>query len=195
MEWITTSTILEGLSDQANREAWQRLVARFRRPIQAFCRRTGHNEADAEDIAQETLASFAEAYRNGKYDRSKGRLSRWLFGIAFRVALSKRRSMLRRAALTPQAESLSWIDDVEDEAATRSWDEEWERSLLELCLQRVRQEVEPATMRAFELVMAADRTPAQAALELGVPVKAVYNAKYTVLKRLRELRANLEEVV
>jgi DNA-directed RNA polymerase specialized sigma24 family protein len=60
-------------------------------------------------------------------------------------------------------------------------------------LERVRREVEPATMRAFELVMQ-DRTPAEAAQELGVAVKAVYNAKYTVLKRLRDLRADLENL-
>jgi len=195
MEWLTTSTILQDLSDYANRAAWERFSRRFRPPILRFARKLGLSEADAEDAAQEALAAFAAAYREGQYDRSKGRLSRWLFGIAYRQVLGVRRADGRRAQLAQQAERNSFWADVPDEnTSSRVWDEEWEQALLEQCLDRVRQEVEPRTMRAFELVMQPDRKPADVAQELGVPIKAVYNAKYTVLKRVRELRAALEDL-
>lgn len=192
MEWITTSTILDRLSDYGNEAAWNRFVTRFRRPIVSFARRMGLSEADAEDAAQEALAAFAESYRGGRYDRSKGRLSHWLFGIAFHVAQAKRRSVIRHAAVSPQDGSFAWQTVAAEEEVTRLWDEEWEKSLLHTCLDRVRQEVEPATMDAFVLVMRGGRTPAEAAAELGVPVKTVYNAKYSVLKRLRSCRRELE---
>ena len=83
MDWITTSTILEGLKEFEGGDAWERLVERFRRPIVSFIRDLGLAESDAEDVAQETLIAFAEAYREGKYDPAKGRLSHWLFGIAW----------------------------------------------------------------------------------------------------------------
>lgn len=192
MDWITTSTILTDLSDFTNQSAWQHFVERFRAPIVRFAQRLGLAEPDAEEVAQETLAAFASAYRQKQYDRSKGRLSHWLFGIAHRQALSARRSNARRHALTFQPDGDSYLESVPDgQAADRLWEEEWEQAVLELCLHRVRQEVEPMTMRAFEAVMG-ERTPAEAAREMGIPVKAVYNAKYTVLKRLRELRTELE---
>jgi len=195
MDWITTSTILQDLADFSNQSAWERFATRFRSPIVNFARRMGLSEADAEDTAQETLVAFAEAYRQGRYDRTKGRLSQWLFGIAFRQALSERRGAARRARLTAQANGSSFGADVVDDAAAKLWDQEWEQALLQTCLLRARQEVEPTTFRAFELLMREGRTPADVAAELRVPVKSVYNAKYTVLKRMRELRAGIEDSV
>jgi DNA-directed RNA polymerase specialized sigma24 family protein len=47
-------------------------------------------------------------------------------------------------------------------------------------------------VRAFELVVRDDRTPRQAAHQTGLTVRAVYNAKHRILKRIRELRTMLE---
>src|SRR5690349_6694570 len=89
--WVTTATVLEKLRDFGNRDAWSSFTERFRQPVVSFARGMGLKQADAEDVAQETLLAFAEAYRGGKYDPAKGRLSRFLFGIAYRQALRGRR--------------------------------------------------------------------------------------------------------
>lgn len=192
IDWITTSTILDRLGDPAEHDAWERFVGRFRRPVVNFAIRMGHSSVDAEDVAQETLATFVELFRAGRYDRSRGRLSKWLFGIAMRVALNKRRGVIRRAR------EIS-LDDADpdhaakiDAQAQKTWDQAWEMSLFQLCLDRVKQEVEPMTLRAFELVVRSERSPADVAKQLDIPVKAVYNAKYTVLKRLRAHRSDLD---
>ncbi len=196
MNWITTSTILQNLTDCANHAAWDRFNRRFTGPIVRFGRQMGLTEADAEEAAQETLLAFAEGYRKGRYDRTKGRLSRWLFGIAFRQALSKKRSVVRRTAQTnAPVDSTFWDGLAGEESAATVWDKEWQESILQICLGRVREQVEPATYRAFELVMRDGQTPKQAADLLGVPVKAVYNAKYTVLTRLRSIKAEVEEAL
>lgn len=192
-DWITTSTILDQLADSRRDDAWERFVGRFRRPVVGFARRMGLASEDAEDVAQDTLATFVEAYRAGRYDRARGRLSHWLFGIALRVALGKRRSLRRRARVL-SAEPLDPEQAGGEGQAEEAWRAAWEKSLLQAGLARVRQEVEPMTMRAFELVVRGDRTAGQVADELGIPVKAVYNAKYTVLKRLRACRHEFEGV-
>jgi len=195
VEWLTTSTVLAGLQDYHNQIAWQSFAGRFRRPIVSFVRTMGLTETDAEDVAQETLIAFAEGYRKGQYDRSKGRLSKWLFGIAYRQALNQRRGNAGRAAkVAGSSDATDFLACVPDEAAlSQSWDLEWERALLDECLDQVRGEFEPDTLRAFELVVQHDKSPAQAAAELGAPIKQVYNAKHRVLKRIRELRAALED--
>jgi RNA polymerase sigma-70 factor (ECF subfamily) len=194
MDWLTTSTILQDLGDFSNQVAWRQFAERFRSPIVRFARKLGLSDADAEEVAQETLVAFAAAYRDGRYDRSKGRLSRWLFGIAYRQIRNAQRRVARRAGVEAPPDRSSFWADVPDKEASTHWDEQWEQALLDLCLQRVRQEVEPATMQAFELVMQANRSPADVAHELGVPVKTIYNAKYTVLTRVRELCAALEDL-
>jgi RNA polymerase sigma-70 factor (ECF subfamily) len=196
MDWVTTSTILRDLASDQSDAAWLRLTERFRDPIVRFARRLGLTACDAEDVAQETLTAFVCAYRQGRYERSKGRLSRWLLGFAYRQAQSARRSSARRRLVEGDPAGGSFWADVPDPSAggPARWDREWEDALLEQCLRQVRQEVEPRTMRAFELVMRPGAAAASVADELGVPVKAVYNAKYSVLRRLRDLRRQLDDL-
>jgi RNA polymerase sigma-70 factor (ECF subfamily) len=192
--WITTSTILHGLRDFENRDAWERFASRFRAPILRLALDQGLTRTDAEDVAQETLIGFAKAFREGRYDAQKGRLSRWLFGIAYRQVMHARASREHRGALEPQrAESATWSEVADEDAAARTWDLEWERTILAQCMHQVRSEVQPVTFRAFELTAIDQRDAEAAALELGVPVKVVYNAKHRILKRVRELRQALEE--
>jgi RNA polymerase sigma-70 factor (ECF subfamily) len=196
MDWITTSTVLANLRDFDNRPAWDRFVSRFRQPICRFACTIGLGESEADDVAQETLAAFAESYRNGQYDRTKGRLSQWLFGIAYRKAQDERRRGARhpRGSGSSEVGSLSQIAIADEASLWASWDREWEQSVLDQCLEQVRREVEPTTYKAFEMVMRGDQSPTDAAQSLGVTVKLIYNAKHRVLKRIRELREELESV-
>ena len=195
MEWRTTSTILRDLRDFDRDDAWGSFVERFRRPIVSFARRLGHSSADAEDVAQDALVAFAEAFRAGRYQRDKGRLSQWLFGIAYRHALREReRKGRKQAVAAPGGDRQSFLASIPDEAsASQLWDREWESALLTECLDQVRQEVEPNTMRAFEMTALENRAAAEVAAELGIATTAVYNGKHRVVKRLRELRDQFEE--
>jgi DNA-directed RNA polymerase specialized sigma24 family protein len=73
------------------------------------------------------------------------------------------------------------------------WDGEWERSLLEECLECVRQEVETATFQAFEMTALQQRPVPEVAETLGIAQTTVYNARHRVVKRLRELRSLFED--
>ncbi len=196
MDWVTTSTILERLHDFNNRSAWDRLVGRFRTPIISFALRMGLGHPDAEDLAQEALMAFADSYRAGKYDPARGRLSDWLFGIAYRQLLGTRKQLRRRernvSSLGEDASILAQIPD--EEAATKSWNEEWARAVLQASLTRVRREVEPTSIQAFELYALAKQPAADVAAQLGISRNAVFIAKHRVLKRLRELQEEYERV-
>lgn len=187
-EWTTTSSILQGLRDYSDDRAWNRLAERFRIPIVAFARRVGVGGDEAEDVAQETLMAFAEAFRDGRYDREKGRLGKWLFGFAHRQALAAR----RRAARHGDEGEMDLAHLPDEESAEQRWEEEWEQALLAMCLERARREFPPATFKAFDLASRTGRSAADVATELGLNTEAVYNAKHRVLTRLRELREELE---
>lgn len=188
--WVTTSTILEGLRGLDDGDAWATLVERFRGPILGFARSMGLGPLDAEDIAQETLATFATAVREGRYDRARGRLSHWLFGIAHNQIRHHRRREARRHHILARDDAEP--DEVADPAAARLWEHSWDAFVAEACLRQVRAEFTPETVRAFEHVVLGERSPREVAPELGVDVKAVYNAKHRVLRRVREIRAELE---
>lgn len=192
-EWVTTSTILNDLRDYENHAAWERFVGRFRRPIHGFARTAGLSDADADEVAQEALIAFAQAYREGGYDPARGRLSAWLFGILYNHIRRHRQKAARQAArATPVDRTTFWRELPAEAAARTEWDREWEQAVWAECVERVRSEFEPITLAAFEAVVRDELPANDAAKKLGVPVKTVYNAKHRVLKRIRELREDLE---
>ncbi|MEW6253758.1 MAG: sigma factor, partial [Planctomycetota bacterium] len=77
----TNTDLLRGLKDPQNQTVWQQYVDRYRPLLLGCGRRVGLSHADAEDVAQLTLTAFCTAYQAGKYDRERGRLRDWLFGI------------------------------------------------------------------------------------------------------------------
>jgi len=98
---LTSTFLLEGLKEPENRTIWRSFDERYRPLINSYARRAfGLRIDEAEDSAQLTLTAFADAYRQGKYDRSKGRLSSWLLGIATRQI----RNQLRRRARNPEVQ-------------------------------------------------------------------------------------------
>lgn len=138
---------------------------------------------------------FARAYRDAGYDRAEGRLSSWLFGIARRRVDRVRRQGERAFAQQPVVEHpTSFRAGVEgDAAATRDWDEAWERARLERCLREVRREVQPSTFRVFEMLALEHRSVEEAVAELRISRNAVYVAKHRVPGRLRDLIATYDE--
>lgn len=193
-EWATTSTLLERLASSEDSMAWGRLSGRFREPVFRFARRLGLSSADAEDVVQESLLALVQGMQAGRYSRGQGRLSHWLFGIAFRKAQDLRRKNARRERrVTTGPPQMLELADLPDEAACTSiWDDEWERQVLDQCLLQARSEVETTTFHAFELTVLQGLPPSDVAEALGVPVRTVYNAKHRLLKRVRELREEWE---
>lgn len=195
MDWLTTSTILRELRESPHSDAWTHLVQRFHKPIVRFARQMGHSAADAEDVAQETLAAFVKSYRAGRYDRRKGRLSKWLFGIAYRQSCKVRASVTRDRQVGELDErALSPGERLPRKEASGLWDREWENRMIAECLRHVREEVEAQTFRIFEMVVLEGRPAAEVSASLNVSSTVVYNAKHRVIVRCRRWRSMLESV-
>ena len=195
-DWVTTSTMLQRLSDFDDRAAWERLSERFQRPIQAYARKRGLSPDECEDVAQEALLAFAQAFRRGDYDREKGRLSHWLFGIVWRRIDHARRKGDRVGPNSPVrvADTVEWLGFEVPKSRSPEWEEVWERAMLEDCLRQVRREVEPKTLRAFEMLVLETRSIEDVESELGLSRNAIAIAKHRVSKRLRELIEQCDEV-
>jgi RNA polymerase sigma-70 factor (ECF subfamily) len=187
---ITTTVLLDSLKDPARDSVWIEFDARYRPILIAFGRQFGLNQLDAEEVAQETLGEFLRAYREGRYDRTKGRLSSWIISIAQNRALMRRRSLVRRAA----ARGESGLVDLRNPAdLTQVWQLEQERAIFArawdiLCTMG---RTEERTLEAFELVAMRGMPADVVAAECGMTVDEVYLAKSRVTRRLRQLIQDL----
>jgi len=181
----TTTRLLDALRDHRNEPAWTQIDARYRPVIRGLARQFGLSESDSEEVSQQSLSEFVKAYHDGRYDRTKGRLSSWILGIAHHTTLKMIRSG-KRAGL-PGA---TVIAEVADEQQLRSiWDDERDREILARALAAIRDEsvLDDRTLRAFELVGLRGVPAGEAAAQCQMSVDQVYVARSRVTKRLRTL--------
>jgi RNA polymerase sigma-70 factor, ECF subfamily len=195
---LTSIFLLEGLRDPNNQSAWHEFCARYRPLIVAYAQHSyDFGPEDAEDVAQASLLVFMEAYRRGEYDRAKGRLRHWLFGIAtnrLREAV-RRRERNREIQVTDGGSGTGLLQRIPDDAVLEEqWEEEWRRAVCRQCLSEVRREFDAKTVEAFELFVQGDVPADQVADRLGTSRNAVYLAKHHILKRIRALVPQMEEI-
>jgi RNA polymerase sigma-70 factor (ECF subfamily) len=194
---VTNTHLLNGLRDPENRSVWHDFVSRYHPMIVRFAIRQGMREADAEDVAQQTLIAFCAAYQQGKYEREQGRLRFWLFGIA-RNQIRNARKKLRRRERQPVDEmsQTGMLNRIPDDDATleRQWEEEWRQSVIRQCLEEVRREFDAKSVEAFELFAWKGRPAQEVADELGITPNAVFIAKHRIMKRIKDLLPQMEVV-
>ncbi len=192
----TTTQLLADLHDGQD-AAWTELDRRYRPILFNFARRLGLAEADAADVAQETLAEFARIHREGRYHRERGRLRMLLVGVAKKKAAAARRRALgggrggRLAVLPPE---LDPPDPAAEAEADRIWEQERRQHLLLEALEELRTSTRTgdAALRAFELIVTRRLAPAAVAESLGMTPHDVHLAKSRCLARLRPIIARLE---
>jgi RNA polymerase sigma-70 factor, ECF subfamily len=185
----TTTVLLESLMDPARDAVWHEFDARYRPLLTAFAARLGLDASEAEDVAQEILVDFVRAYRGGKYDRTRGRLSSWIIAIA-RHRVLRRRLAVGRAQSQRCESALVELGDPAQLSAV--WDDEQRRLIIVRAMEVLRagRTSEPA-LRAFELVAVRGVPAQEAARQCGMSVDEVYTAKHRVAARLREIVAEL----
>lgn len=145
----TTTHLLMALLEPGEDAAWVEFDHRYRPVLIGFLRHIGVRDQDVEDVAQQTLLEFCRAYREGKYNREKGRLGSWLIGIAQRQAASASRQ--RRRGDERSASIDEWLSDPA--RLTHLWEQQHERAIYERAWETLRSscQFEERTLRAFEL--------------------------------------------
>ena len=192
----TSTALLDGLRQSDAESVWSEFVDRYRPLIVRYAGRLGLATEDAEDAAQQTLTVFAQAYHQGKYDRAKGRLRHWLYGIARnQIRNWRRRQPNRFVQIDSPSGKTDFFAGLADENELESvWDEEWRDAVLRECLAQVRREVQPATYEAFDLFALQGQAAQCVAEKLGITSNAVFGAKRRILKRIRELHETMEDL-
>jgi RNA polymerase sigma-70 factor (ECF subfamily) len=80
---------------RGDREAFTELVERYRQPIYNFILRTVRDEAEAEDLAQNT---FVQVWKSARRYRVTAKFSTWLYTIARNLTLNEIRRRTRHRA-------------------------------------------------------------------------------------------------
>jgi RNA polymerase sigma-70 factor, ECF subfamily len=80
---------------RGDRAAFTELVEKYKQPVMNLVYRTLHDEAEAEDLAQNV---FLQVYKSAKRYESRAKFSTWLFTIARNLCLNEIRRRSRHPA-------------------------------------------------------------------------------------------------
>ena len=93
-----------------NMDAFDILLAKYRKPIIHFMYRMVHNQAVAEELAQEV---FLRVYRSRETYRAEARFSTWLYRIATNLGVNHARDTKRE-----RSASTVYLDEPDSETGT-----------------------------------------------------------------------------
>jgi RNA polymerase sigma-70 factor (ECF subfamily) len=186
MDETRQSLLLRAQTGEEN--AWKNLTDLYRPLILGWLNRQGVAASDLEDLSQEVLLSVVKHLPGFQHSGQRGAFRSWLRTIV----CSRTTDYWRAQGAGTQAQggsgataALQQIADPDSEL-NRQWNEEHDRYVLHCLLDLVEEEFEPITLQAFRRLALDGVSGAEAALELGLSVAAVYVAKSRVLARIRQ---------
>jgi RNA polymerase sigma factor (sigma-70 family) len=189
----TRRSLLTRLKDWDDAEGWREFFDTYGKLIYHFARKAGLNDAEAQDVVQETLLVIAKQMPDFRYDSSKGSFRRWLFNQArWRIADVFRKR--RRADFISPGRSddsatgtgeLERVPDASAEKLQAYWDQEWRENQLARALERVKANVSERQYQMFHLFTVQRWSMAEIVRTLKVNRAQVYMARMRVGKRVK----------
>jgi RNA polymerase sigma-70 factor (ECF subfamily) len=179
-----SSTLLERVKADLP-EAWTRLVTVFGPVVYRWCRRAGVARDDAPDLVQEVFAAVARHIGSFRRDRPGDSFAAWLRTVARNTIRDYFRSRRGRAVAQGGTDAQEQIDQV-PELVPLDDPREVAEIVLPIGVELVRAEFEGQTWEAFRRVAIGGEPSVRVAMDLGMSVAAVYQAKSRVLRRLRQ---------
>lgn len=180
-----TSVTLIGAAKNRDPDAWQSLVTIYGPTVFGWCKRSGLSDDLAADIVQDVWASIGQKLDQFRKIPNQGSFRGWLWTIT----RNKIHDWFRKHGESAVAEGgtnahLRFQHVPEQEPDDFSRDSA--PGQLQRVLQRVRPDFEETTWQAFWQLVAEGKAARDVATTLGMTPNAVHQARFRVLKRLRQ---------
>ena len=175
-------------------EAWQRLCELYAPLVYRWARRLGCHEAHALDVGQEVFQVVVQRLGSFCKHSPGDSFRRWLWGVTRNKVREHHRRQTIGAYGKGGSAALDQLKQLAVGLAETSSDVEPanERSaLMHRALMQIRPEFEPSTWEAFWRSTVDEQKSSDVAADLRNAAAAVRQAKYRVLRRLRNELSDL----
>jgi len=187
----TRQSLLFRLRDWQDQAGWREFFEMYWRLIYNVARRSGLNDAEAQDVVQNTFIYLTRKMPDFQYDRERGSFKSWL-----RVVTRSRIQVFWRMQKPDEkfvadprfcgsTYDIEEIPDPTADAPDDVWQREWEENLLNAALRRVRGKISSQQMLIFRLSTVDELPLPQVAKKLGVNLAQVYLARHRVGKLMK----------
>lgn len=186
---LTSLSLVDGLVNNDD-QSWKRLDSLYGPFVDYWIRESGVVSGDAQDLRQEVLLSVASGINNYKHSESEsGSLRRWIWGIARNKITDYRRRRDKNVIASGGTAALEKVKALPDEPFEDSDPDtltQMRKELVARALGILKQDFEDKTWQSFWATVVNQRPTKEVADSMNMTTKAVRQARYRVLKRLRE---------
>lgn len=196
----TRQSLLERLKNWEDQKSWQDFFHLYWKLIYGVARQAGLTEAEAQDVVQETVLAVAKKMGEFKTDPSFGSFKSWLLLITrrrisdqFRKRPPRTEFRKSRSEATTRTPTLERLPDTTLPELESIWQGEWERNLMDIALEKVKQLVSSKQFLLFYQQVFKQWSPRRVATQYGVSLAQVYMAKYRVSGALKREVKKLEK--
>jgi len=197
MELVTRETLIRRIRDGSDRAAWDEFCRLYQPLVRTYIRRFHVQDQDADDLVQDIFAGLQTHMARFELDHSRGKFRGWLRSFTDNRVRdwlrANRREKQRVARIAPDHLAEAFAETQADDDRRRL---EWQRSVLDVVLRRVRQEFKnrAKVLACFEKTTLQNQPAKQVAAELGIDsVNTVYVYAHRVLQRARDLCLHYDE--
>jgi RNA polymerase sigma-70 factor (ECF subfamily) len=184
----TRATLLERLRDGSDQLCWEEFFRCYWPSIYALAKRRGCSDQTAEEIVQDVMLKVFEQRDFYRYDPARGRFRNWLAALVRNRVAEYHRQPAQRVRARGGGTDAKTTHPPDDEATSdEEYEAAFEEALLPVLLDVVRQEVDPHTYLAFELLVLHELPGRDVSRITGLSRNAAYKARRRVMKHLGEL--------
>jgi RNA polymerase sigma factor (sigma-70 family) len=186
----TRKSLVSRLRKQVDQDSWQAFFEIYSNLIFATAMRAGLSRTDAADVLQETVISVFKGIHHLNYDPEKGSFRSWLL----QVTTWRINDFLRKASKRASWETLVDYNTIDQMGGLSSvpaeleqlWNEQWEATLLDGAMERVRQRCDSRQFQLFDLSVVKQWPTKKICSLLRVNATRVYVAKFRISKLVKE---------
>lgn len=167
-------------------EGWLRLNAVYGPLVYTWCRKSGVPEGDAPDVVQEVFRSVLTNLHRFRKERVGDSFRAWVRTITKNKIVDYQRCELNRPRASGGSQMRDRLERFPIEAVDDEVESDDDGHLTDRVLQLIQSDFDERTWRAFWR-STVDGAPVESiAIDLGMTKGAVRQAKYRVLRRLRD---------
>jgi RNA polymerase sigma-70 factor (ECF subfamily) len=192
----TRESLLGRLRDWQDQESWQVFFDTYWRLIYSTALKAGLNDAEAQDVVQETILSVCKTMPGFEYDPAKGSFKVWLLNVTcWRIKAQlrlrgpeagRREPESPAPTRTDRTATIERVADPAEPALDALWDAEWEKHLVAAAMERVKKRVAPRDFQVFDFYVIQKLPVSQVARALRVNLGQVYLAKHRINRLIRK---------
>ncbi len=192
--------MIERLRDLDDQPSWREFFDTYWKLIYGAAIRAGLSDQEAEDVVQETVIGVARKMPEFQYQPEVCSFKGWLMHVTrCRIADRFRRRRSQNVPLTvprgpdTTADTVLNLADPAADILTSIWNEEWQKNIVDVALERVRRQSNPEHYQIFHLHAVKGLGVRDVAKLTGASLPKVYVTYHRIAKLVKAEVRRLEQ--